>query len=180
LKKKKNDCECEDINSKSVGHAFHNHELPITEASPYLPYILTIGLSFHSIFEGLALGIEPTLLGTGLILIAIVLHKWAEAFAMGIKFLKNDVRTTKWISIMIVFSLIAPIGIVIGILLTFYDPGALNIIQGVLGAIAVGAFLYVGILGVMVEEFSNSENLFSRVLLFTIGLTLISLLSLLD
>lgn len=54
--------------SRADAHAFHTHDVPMLDeknASPYLPYVLTVGLSFHSIFEGLAIGLQTTFSGTG-------------------------------------------------------------------------------------------------------------------
>ncbi len=46
------------------------------------PYLLLIALSFHGFFEGLALGIQTHVKDTLFLAIAILAHKWAEAFTL--------------------------------------------------------------------------------------------------
>ena len=46
------------------------------------PYLLLIALSFHGLFEGLALGIQTHVKDTLFLAIAILAHKWAEAFTL--------------------------------------------------------------------------------------------------
>ena len=48
----------------------------------FTPYILLIALSFHGIFEGIAIGIQSDLTGLTNLLIAVALHKWAEALTL--------------------------------------------------------------------------------------------------
>lgn len=45
-------------------HAFHTHDVPMdNESKSAAPYVLTIGLAFHSIFEGLALAFSSSIDG---------------------------------------------------------------------------------------------------------------------
>ena len=55
------------------------------------PYLLLIALSVHSVFEGIAIGLEEGLWPTGNIILAICIHKWAAAMAIGISFAKSEI-----------------------------------------------------------------------------------------
>jgi zinc transporter ZupT len=62
-----------------------------------MPYILFIALSFHGMFEGIAIGLSVFLLLKRLsieffnLAVGISLHKWAEALSLGLQFYKNRV-----------------------------------------------------------------------------------------
>lgn len=59
----------------------HEHEEFIPKSN-LTPYLLLIALSFHGFFEGLALGIQGAVRDSLFLSIAIVSHKWAEAFTL--------------------------------------------------------------------------------------------------
>lgn len=45
-------------------------------------YLLLIALSIHGLFEGIALGIGSNLKEVGILLLSIIIHKWAESFTL--------------------------------------------------------------------------------------------------
>jgi len=53
------------------------------------PFILMIALSVHSIFEGLALGLQPDMASLVNMVIAIVIHKGAASCSLGISLVKT-------------------------------------------------------------------------------------------
>jgi len=158
------------------GH-FHTHDVPFKTNKRTTPYIIAMSLCFHSIFEGLALGLQPTLDSTITIFVGIAIHKCAEAFAMSVAFVKNDTPRRHWIPLLLVFGLVVPVGIAIGLGLT--QVGDLqNLFSSVLGAFAAGSFLYVVLLGILVEEFSGFSRLWTKFLLVMAGLVFMAILSL--
>jgi len=50
--------------------------------SQFAPYILLVALSLHGLFEGIALGIQRVVKDTLFLFLAILAHKWAEAFSL--------------------------------------------------------------------------------------------------
>jgi len=169
----------------SGGHSheneFHTHSIPISKHSPYMCYMLTIGLSFHSVFEGLALALQNDLVSLIVIFIGIAVHKPAEAFAMGVNFLRSEVPKSKWLALTATFSAVTPFGIALGlILITTLNGETLALTASILQAVAVGAFLYVGILGVVVIEFSSLENTPQKIFLFLFGIVCMGLLGVLE
>ena len=61
-----------------------------------------------------------------LLISAIILHKWAASFALGISFYKSGTDTYLFIKMIIIFIFFGPLGIIIGMI--FSDAG--NSIKG--------------------------------------------------
>jgi len=155
------------------GH-FHTHDVPFKTNKQTTPYIIAMSLCFHSIFEGLALGLQPTLDSTITIFVGIAIHKCAEAFAMSVAFVKNDTPRKHWLPLLLVFGFVVPVGIAIGLGLTQVG-GLQNLFSSVLGAFAAGSFLYVVLLGILVEEFSGFSRLWTKFLLVMAGLVFMAI-----
>lgn len=52
------------------------------KANRLTPYLLLFALSFHGIFEGIAVGLQSSFSQCLNLLIAVCLHKWAEALTL--------------------------------------------------------------------------------------------------
>lgn len=133
--------------------------------SSITPYILLIALSVHSIFEGIALGVMNTVKECSILFSAIILHKWAASFALGISFYKSGTEKDLFIRMILIFSSFGPLGIIIGMI--FSDAGSL--IKGIMLSISSGTFIYVAASEVIVEEFSLSKKTNIKFLWFLLG-----------
>jgi len=133
--------------------------------SSITPYILLIALSVHSIFEGIALGVMNTVKECSILFSAIILHKWAASFALGISFYKSGTEKDLFIKMILLFSSFGPLGIIIGMI--FSDAG--NLIKGIMLSISSGTFIYVAASEVIVEEFSLSKKTNIKFLWFLFG-----------
>ena len=76
IEENKNNLEQIEFNKVHKDHIFK-------PTSNITPYILLIALSIHGSIEGIALGVMNTLKECSILFTAILLHKWAEAFALG-------------------------------------------------------------------------------------------------
>lgn len=123
-------------------------------SSSITPYILLIALSIHSIFEGIALGVMNTFRDCTILFTAIIMHKWAASFALGISFYKSGIDTDFFIKMILLFSLFGPVGIIIGMF--FSEAGSL--MKGIMLSLSGGTFIYVAASEVLVEEFSISKS----------------------
>lgn len=116
------------------------------QRSPFSPGLLFLAaLSFHSFFEGLAIGVEPNVDAGFPVLIAILAHKGFAAFALANALAKAQfiVSSTSAFTYMGCFSLVTPIGIAVGLGLSEgIDPGSW---VGGITAFCAGTFLYVGL-----------------------------------
>lgn len=143
----------------------HNNDHIFNPTSFITPYILLIALSVHGIFEGIALGVMNTIKECSILFSAIILHKWAAAFALGISFYKSGTDTDFFIKMIIIFTSFGPLGIIIGMI--FSDAG--NLVKGIMLSISVGTFIYVAASEVIVEEFSLSKKANIKFVWFLFG-----------
>ena len=74
--------ELKDNNKISSSHLEHKDHI-FNPTSNITPYILLIALSIHGSIEGIALGVMNSLKDCSILFTAILLHKWAESFALG-------------------------------------------------------------------------------------------------
>ena len=63
--------------------ASHSHDVDIFNHSALRSVLLIIALTFHSLFEGLAIGLQTELGELMSIFIAVVVHKAVMAFSLG-------------------------------------------------------------------------------------------------
>eukprot|EP01016_Furgasonia_blochmanni_P033035 TRINITY_DN3420_c0_g1_i22.p4 TRINITY_DN3420_c0_g1~~TRINITY_DN3420_c0_g1_i22.p4 ORF type:complete len:169 (-),score=32.82 TRINITY_DN3420_c0_g1_i22:277-783(-) len=148
----------------------HNHGQKATSA--LTPYLLLIALAFHGSFEGIAIGLSKTLASTWNLIIAVALHKWAEALTLGVAFSRGEVERSTAIKMILIFSSTGPLGVGIGWILS---EGS-DLISGIFMAISAGTFLYIAAAEIIVEEFSISKNKWLKFFFFIAGITIISLL----
>ena len=132
----------------------------------FTPFILLFALGFHGIFEGLALGIENRKNEIFFLLLAISAHKWAASLTLGISFIKAKTSKKIYIIMTMIFAVIGPFGILLGIILS---KNSNNLVEGILMGISVGTFIYVACSDVLVEEFENRKNRFLKFFLFIVG-----------
>lgn len=66
------------------------------------PYILMIALSTHSVFEGIAVGLQDDIADVWSFFVAIGLHKWAAAMSLGISLSTNMPNNSSTVTILII------------------------------------------------------------------------------
>jgi zinc transporter 1/2/3 len=140
------------------------------------PYILLVALSIHGLFEGTALGVQQNFNEAVFLAIAIVAHKWAESFTLGISFSKSNTEKGTFIRMICLFAIFTPFGILSGMFLL--NTTALT--QGIFLAISSGTFLYVSASEVIVEEFAITKYKYQKYFLYLCGGILVGLLSYLE
>lgn len=110
-----------------------------------------IALSFHAVFEGIALGLQKTTQSTVNIVIAIAIHKAAAGLSLGIALNKNFPDNFKIVGLlMATFAFASPLGCAVGMGLEAASP----IVNIVFSSLAAGTFVYIACSEVVVEEFS--------------------------
>jgi len=119
---------------------------------------LLFGLSFHSLFVGIALGVLESDWG---LFAAIVFHQFFEGMALGARVARANFRNSAHIWILdIVFALAAPVGIAIGLAIraTLADDNTkYAITNGVFQALSAGILIYVSLVHMMKEEMTRPE-----------------------
>jgi len=135
------------------------------------PYILMIALSVHSVFEGIAVGLQDDPADIWSFLIAIGTHKWAAAMSLGISMSSNLRHSPTQVKILILmFALATPIGIVIG-MIAMESSDLINI---AFSSLAGGTFLYIAASEVVVEEFSVPTKKWVKLAGFILGALIIT------
>ena len=140
-------------------------------------FILLLSLSIHGLFECLTLGIQTNYKNTLFLFIALIIHKWAEAFALGILFVKAKFSKKFYYLIIILFAIIGPIAVGIGIVLSETTN---ELVEGIFLSISTGTFFYVSSSEVIIEEFSTPDKRYIKFFLYLFGCVLAAGLSLLE
>lgn len=163
-----------------IGHAFvypvhHDHHIVLTDGS-FRAYVLLVAMSIHSIFAGIAFGISDSGRETFDMFIAMISHKWSEALTVGVSLITSRISSNRSFYMILFFSFITPFGILIGCLLS----GMSDTVVGVALAISSGTFIYISCAEIIIEEFSNNQQVFMKFLAYTLGIVFVSLMLLIE
>jgi len=153
----------------------HNQDAKNAKATPALkggfePFIIMVALSFHAVFEGIAIGLEDQFGPTLNLCTAVIIHKWAEALTLGISLMKANASPSLLLALITIFAASSPLGIIIG----WYILQAPLIVAAIFKAIATGTFLYLAATEIAPEEFSEKSNRCSKFSCFMLGVGFIS------
>ncbi|KAE8125398.1 hypothetical protein FH972_020210 [Carpinus fangiana] len=110
--------------------------------------LLIVALCFHSVFEGIAIGVAETKADAWKALWTISLHKIFAAVAMGIALLRMmpNRPLLSCVAYAFAFAISSPIGVAIGIIIDATTQGAVaDWIFAISMGIACGVFIYVSI-----------------------------------
>lgn len=133
-------------------------------------YAAIVGLSVHALTEGIGLAAASTQedLATPF-LMSVGSHKLFESFSLCSVFLLAHFSRKKILTLIVLFSLVTPAGIIVGGLLTT-NLGPLGI--SLLTALAAGTFLYVCLCELLPEVFHHREDILAKILLLGGGVVL--------
>ncbi|KAK6012711.1 hypothetical protein OSTOST_22116, partial [Ostertagia ostertagi] len=89
-----------------------------SEASLLKSLTFAVAMSFHSILEGFALGVQNTTARIVTLFISLILHKGVEAFSVGLQISKGNSNKLKAvIATILIYALMTPLGSGLGTLL---------------------------------------------------------------
>ena len=105
-------------------------------------------MSFHSLFEGIALGLREKMSLAVIVFIAIIAHKWVESFSLSLQITKNYISKGFGLFLFIIYVLMTPLGI---------------LLEPIFSSLAAGTFLYIGTLhgltrSVLIEKCCNFKE----------------------
>ncbi|XP_022623980.1 zinc transporter ZIP1 isoform X2 [Seriola dumerili] len=162
---------------ESSGHHVH---VDFQAHSPFRSFMLFLSLSLHSVFEGLAIGLQDTDSKVLEICIAILVHKSIIVFSLSVKLVQSAVRPL-WVAAYIgVFALMSPLGIAIGISVMEAQLEAGALIQAILEGLAAGTFIYITFLEILPHELNSPGKQLLKVLFILLGFSIMAALTFLD
>jgi len=139
------------------GRVSHSHHGQIRHTSSIRDLLTCVALSFHAVFEGLAVGLADDTPTMWALCIGVGLHKYILAFCTGLElFTADKPHSFKYnFTLIFMFAAMSPIGIALGIAVTtILNTGsvAYNLTTGILQALAAGTLLYVVVFEVLQRE----------------------------
>jgi len=158
------------------GHG-HNHthmSHSMFQHSTLRSIMLLLALSFHSVFEGIAIGLQNSSANLLSIFIAVITHKAVMAFSLGLNIAQSELSLKSFVISNVIFSLASPIGVGIGIGMEDL-PSSLphDIANGVLQGIAGGTFLYITFFEVLPHEMNVPSHRLWKVVFVVLGFSCI-------
>jgi zinc transporter 1/2/3 len=143
--------------------------------------VLLFALSLHSLFEGLAVGLQDDVSSLLQIFVAVVLHKTVIAFSLGLSLVQTELSLASVIKSNFLFSITSPLGICTAIALEEFGHSMnSSITSGILQALACGTFLYVTFFEILPHELSQSENRLLKLLALLLGFSVVCFVLFID
>ncbi|CAI5744034.1 unnamed protein product [Peronospora destructor] len=152
----------------------HSRIHGIVKGNSILALVVFIALSFHSVMEGMGMGASSTPAWD--ILVAILAHKSLAAFALALEILHHNVSRKHLLSSIAVFSIMTPMGILLGRLLV--GSNCATPASGVCAAFAGGTFLFVAIMEIIPQELQDPRYQVEKCSALLVGYGVMGMLSL--
>ncbi|XP_027019955.1 zinc transporter ZIP1 [Tachysurus fulvidraco] len=159
-----------------VESSSHHVHMDLQAHSSFRSFMLFLSLSLHSVFEGLAIGLQATDTKVLEICIAILIHKSIIVFSLSIKLIQSGVPTMWLVIYILVFSIMSPMGIAIGIGVSEAQLQMGMLVQAVLEGLAAGTFIYITFLEILPHELNSPERQLLKVLFILFGFSLMAFL----
>lgn len=169
---------CKDNPATSTADAEKSAGAPALESRllsvKFLIALLQIlGLSAHSLFESMALGLSDEFSMMLNVFIATASHRWVTSVAIAFT-IASKLEYPLFLIVFVLFSTMVPIGIGIGAALTDLSMQ----VRGVLFALSAATFLYIGVFETMADEFVVHREMLARKFFITLaGATLITIIT---
>ena len=138
--------------------------------------MLLAAISLHSLFEGMAIGLQVSLSVLLNLLLAILIHESLVGLAVGVKIAQQGVSFWRSLKLICAFTLMIPLGIGLGIALGTATGVAGNAISGTCQAMAAGVFLHVTFMELIPDELEHSRNAFVSIACMFLGFSGMSLI----
>jgi len=140
---------------------------------------LVVALSFHSLIEGLAFGIQDTAASTTALFLGIIIHKCIIIFSTGVQLARTHAHQQLLVVATIVMvSLMSPIGAGVGVAVS--ESSGHSMAQDVtimfFSGLSVGTFLYVTFFEVLIHERDNEHNNLLKLFAILVGFILMAAL----
>ena len=121
-------------------------------------FILTIAMYFHTIFEGIAIGVQGSITGFLSTAVAIGFHKWADALSMGCHYKTKNVKKQLAYGLIIGQAILNVLSIGTGWLIASSG----EVTEAIFLAISAGTFLAISTLEMLGEQLHHKEYMWIK------------------
>lgn len=142
--------------------------------SPFRSFMLFLSLSLHSVFEGLAIGLQSTDSKVLEICIAILVHKSIIVFSLAVKLVQSGVGPLWVAAYLTVFALMSPLGIAVGLGVVEAQMSSGALVQAVLEGLAAGTFLYITFMEILPHELNSPGRQLLKLLFIVLGFSVMA------
>lgn len=162
------------LNYPSIRHHHHPQHGTMTQNTSVQGLLTVLALSFHAIFEGLAVGLEPSISSVVYLAAAIATHKLVISFCVGMELYVAGASTRATLGYLSIFSMVTPIGIGIGLALSHFKNDSENLgpTPTILQGMAAGTLLYVVFFEVLARERANEKSGLLQLVAIIVGFAL--------
>ena len=161
-------------------HHQHHHIEP-QQLGGIRSFLFLLAMSIHTVFEGLAIGLQPNTTAVWSLFFAVIIHKCVIAFSLGIQFAENIQHTARAVLFIVFFAVMSPLGTAIGTAMTETTHGgsvSVDIASTILQGLSTGVFLYVTFFESLGREVGSDHSLI-KVGLIVLGYSAIAIIQLL-
>lgn len=154
------------------GHGHHHGHFSAAElarAGPLRLASLVLALSAHSVFEGLALGLQEDGAKLGSLFIGVAIHETLAAVALGVSVAKAGLPMRDATKLAVTVSLMIPVGIGLGMGIETAQNLAGSIVSVVLQGMAAGTFLFITFFEILSRELEDKHDRLLKVLFLIVG-----------
>lgn len=152
-------------------HHGHSHFDPahLAAAGPLRLISLVLALSAHSVFEGLALGLQDKGDKLGSLFLGVAVHETLAAVALGVSIAKASLAMRDAAKLGATVSAMIPLGVVVGISIESAQTLAGSVVSVVLQGLAAGTFLFVTFFEILARELEEKQDRLLKVLFLVLG-----------
>ncbi|XP_066484844.1 zinc transporter ZIP2-like [Tiliqua scincoides] len=159
-------------------HESHaDHKSGPESHSSFRAFVLFISLSFHSVFEGLAIGVQKEEVAAIQLCLAVLIHKAIVVFSLAMKLVQSGTDARWRLLYLVVFALMSPAGIGVGIGVSLSNGNGSSLAQAVLEGVAAGTFLYVTFLEILPYELRSHESLLAKFFFIGLGFSVMAIIA---
>ncbi|OUC47703.1 putative metal cation transporter, ZIP family, partial [Trichinella nativa] len=140
---------------------------------------LLTSIMFHSVLEGLSIGIQTKETAALALFFAVISHKTLIAFSLGLQLVRIHRNSKKFVCFCVfLFSIASPagIGIGIGIETANIDEKLKFLLFMIFSALSVGTFLYITFFEIIMHELKNEQSNLLKIISMMVGCFLIGIL----
>lgn len=163
--------------SHAHGH-HHGHFAPaeLAGAGPLRLAGLVLALSAHSVFEGLALGLQVDGAKLSGLFLGVAVHETLAAVALGVSMAKASLGMRDAAKLGVTVSLMIPLGALVGMGIESAQTLAGGVVSVLLQGMAAGTFLFITFFEILSRELEDKRDRLLKVLFLILGYSVLAVL----